>query len=284
MSLKDVGLAVLVQLIWGVGFTLMKPAMDGAFPPLLFITLAYTLVALFLTPLAPRSTTPFWWMALIALLGGSAQSCLLAIGLTVLPASTSTLLLQLTVPFAVLMSWAARIDRPSARNGIGCLVALAGVAVVIGAPGKEYSWLGIIAIAIGSFTWSFAQIVVRLRSKDSGAAFYGAMARHAAPQALLASLWFEQDHLGVLARATIGNWVALVAIAIPGFAGGYVLWYHLLIRNRIDHLLPFTLLMPPIGVATGLMLGETLHQSLLIGGAVILAGLAIIVWPHRARR
>ena len=125
---------------------------------------------------------------------------------------------------------------------------------------------------------------MRLRSKDSGAAFYGAMARHAAPQALLASLWFEQDQLGFLARATIGNWVALVAIAILGFAGGYVLWYHLLIRNRIDHLLPFTLLMPHIGVATGLMLGETLHQSLLIGGAVILAGLAIIMWPHRAQR
>jgi drug/metabolite transporter (DMT)-like permease len=40
--------------------------------------------------------------------------------------------------------------------------------------------------------------------------------------------------------------------------------------------------MPPIGVATGvLVLGESLHSSLLIGGVVILLGLAVIVWPMR---
>lgn len=285
MPFKDVGLALLVQVIWGVGFTLMKPAMDGAFPPLLFVTLAYGIVALTLTPLVSRSETPFGWMALIALLGGSAQSCLLAYGLTVLPASTSSLLLQLTVPFAVLMSWAARIDRPSWQNGIGCLTALIGVAVVIGAPGEEYSWFGIAAIAIGSLFWAFAQILIRLRSKTSGSSFYAAMARHAAPQCLIASLLFEQDQIGVLARATLGNWAALIAIAILGFAGGYVLWYRLLVRNRIDHLLPFQLLMPPIGVATGIFfLGEDLDTSLLVGGSVIVLGLAVIVWPTRARR
>ena len=74
MPAKDIGLAVLVQVIWGVGFTLMKPTM-GAFPPLLFITLVYAVVALVATPLAPRSRTPFLWMMPIAALGGSAQAC-----------------------------------------------------------------------------------------------------------------------------------------------------------------------------------------------------------------
>lgn len=281
MPLKDIGLALLVQVIWGAGFTLMKPAMAGAFPPLLFVTLAYTIVALLLTPIAPRHRTPIGWMAIITLLGGSGQSCLLAIGLTLLPASTATLVLQLTVPFAVLLSWMARIDRPSLRNGAGCLFALAGVAIVIGAPGKEHAWLGVLAIATGAFTWAAAQILVRRHGKDSGAAFYGAMARHAAPQCLIATLLLEHDQLDYLARATLGNWAALAGIAVIGFAGGYVLWYRLLVRNRIDHLLPFTLLMPPVGVATGVLLGEPLPQSLLIGGGIILAGLAVIVWPTR---
>jgi len=73
-----------------------------------------------------------------------------------------------------------------------------------------------------------------------------------------------------------------VAIALVGFAGGYILWYRLLVRNRIDQLLPFTLLMPPIGVATGVMwFEEPLRSSLLAGGGVILAGLAVVVWPTR---
>ncbi len=281
MPAKDIGLAVLVQVIWGVGFTLMKPAM-GAFPPLLFIALVYAIIAVVATPLAPRSRTPFWWMMLIAALGGSAQSCLLAFGLTMLPATTSNLLLQLTVPFAVLMSWAARIDRPSLRNGIGCVVALAGVAVVIGAPGESNSWLGIVTIAIAAFSWALAQILIRLRCGDSGATFYAAMARHAWPQALIASLLLERDQLGWIARATAPDWIALVAIALVGFAGGYMLWYRLLVRNRIDQLLPFSLLMPPVGVATGVLyLGESLRNSLLLGGGVILVGLAVIVWPSR---
>jgi len=281
MPALDIALAVLVQLIWGVGFTSMKPFV-AAFPPLLFIAMVYTIIALVVTPLAPRSTTPFRWMMLIAALGGSVQSCLLALGLSLLPASTSTLLLQLTVPFAILMSWIARIDRPNLRNGLGCVVALAGVAVVIGAPGEENSWLGVAMIAIASLSWSAAQILIRLRCKDSGATFYAAMARHAWPQALVASVILERNQMSQLAAASVGDWVGLVTIALAGFAGGYILWYKLLVRNRIDQLLPFTLLMPPIGVATGVLwFGEPLRSSLLAGGMVILLGLAIVVWPSR---
>jgi O-acetylserine/cysteine efflux transporter len=283
MPAKDIALAVLVQLIWGVGFTSMKPFV-AAFPPLLFIAMVYAIIALAVTPLAPRNTTPFRWMMLIAALGGSVQSCLLALGLSQLPASTSTLLLQLTVPFAILMSWIARIDRPNLRNGLGCAVALTGVAIVIGAPGETNPRLGVALIAIASLSWSAAQILIRLRCRDSGASFYAAMARHAWPQALIASLLLERDQLSQLGRAGVGDWVGLVVLALVGFAGGYILWYRLLVRNRIDQLLPFTLLMPPIGVATGVLwFEEPLRSSLIAGGMVILLGLAVVVWPTRRR-
>jgi O-acetylserine/cysteine efflux transporter len=281
MPAKDIGLALLVQVIWGVGFTSMKPFV-AAFPPLLFIAMVYAIIALVVTPLTPRSTTPFGWMMLIAALGGSVQSGLLALGLSMLPASTSTLLLQLTVPFAILMSWIVGIDRPDLRNGVGCVVALAGVAVVIGAPGGNNSWIGVAVIAVASFAWSAAQVLIRLRCTDNGATFYAAMARHACPQALIASLILERDRLGQVALATAGDWLGLVAIALVGFAGGYILWYRLLVRNRIDQLLPFTLLMPPVGVATGVVLfEEPLRPSLIAGGLVILLGLAIVAWPTR---
>lgn len=284
MTFRDVVLAIAVQAIWGVGLTLMKPSM-AAFPPLLFIALVYGVVALIFTPVVARSTTSFRRMALIAALGGSVQSGLLAVGLTMLPASTTNLLLQSTVPFTILMSWALRIDRPNLRNGIGSLVALAGVATVIGAPGETASLAGIAAITVCSLSWAGAQILIRLFCKDSGLVFYTAMSRHAWPQALLASLILERDQIGRLADAAASDWAALVAIALFGFAGGYALWYRLLMRNRVDQLLPFTLLMPPIGVATSVIaLGESLPATLLSGGAVILVGLAVIVWPSRRSR
>ncbi len=284
MSFRDVILAIAVQAIWGVGLTLMKPTM-GAFPPLLFIALVYATIATVFTPITAKSTTPFWRMTLIAAFGGSVQSGLLAIGLSLIPASTSNLLLQLTVPLAILLSWIARIDKPDLRNGLGSVVALAGVAMVIGAPGETASWLGISAVAGCALSWAGSQILIRLLCKDSGLVFYTAMSRHAWPQALLASLILERDQLGWIARASLGDWFGLVAIAMIGFAAGYALWYQLLKRNRIDQLLPFTLLMPPFGVATSvIVLQEPLPVTLIAGGVVILAGLAIIVWPSRRRR
>lgn len=284
MTLRDMGLAIVVQAIWGVGLTLMKPIVV-VFPPLLFITLVYAIVALVLTPVTPKSKTPFWWMMLIAALGGSIQSCLLAYGLTLLPASASNLLLQSTVPFAILLSWTLRIDRPNLRNGLGSLIALAGVAIVIGAPSQMQSVAGVIAVTGCSLSWAGAQVLIRLHCKDSGLAFYTAMSRHAWPQALLATLLFEQDQLGWIMRAGIGNWIGLVAMAMIGFAGGYALWYRVLVRNRVDQLLPFTLLMPPIGIATSVIaLGERLPGTLLAGGTVVLLGLAVIVWPNRRNR
>lgn len=283
MAFGDVALAILVQAIWAVGLTLMKPSMQ-AFPPLLYITLIYAVIALLLTPVAPKSRTPFWSMALIAALGGSIQSCLLAYGVTLLPASASNLLLQTTVPFTILLSWLLAIDRPNLRNGIGCLLALAGVAIVIGAPGQVRSVIGIAAVIACSLSWAGAQILIRLRSKDGGLAFYTAMSRHAWPQALLATLIFERDQFDWIERATLANWAGLVVMALVGFAGGYALWYRLLVRNRIDQLLPFTLLMPPIGVATSvIVLKEPLPATLLVGGGIVIAGLAVIVRPSRRR-
>lgn len=284
MALRDVGLAILVQAIWGIGLTLMKPTMD-AFPPVLFIAMVYALIALVFTPFTAKSATPFWRMMLIAALGGSVQSGLLAVGLKMIEASTVNLLLQLTVPFAILLSWLARIDKPDWRNGIGSFVALAGVAIVIGAPQAAASWIGVTTIIVCALSWAGAQILIRLFCKDSGLVLYTAMARHAWPQALIASLILERDQLDWLARTTIGDWIGFVGIAMIGFATGYALWYRLLTRNRIDRLLPFTLLMPPFGVgASVLWLREPLQTSLLIGGAIILLGLAIIVWPSRRRR
>jgi O-acetylserine/cysteine efflux transporter len=281
MSFRDVVLAVFVQAIWGVGLTLMKPGMEP-FPPVLFIAMVYAVIAVVFTPLAPRTKTPFFWMMLIALLGGSLQSCLLAIGVSMLPASTSNLLLQSTVPFAILMSWLARIDNPNLRNGLGSVVALIGVAAVIGAPDATTAWLGIAAVTACSVSWALAQVLIRLKCQDSGMTLYTAMARHAAPQALIGSLLIERDQLGWLSRTIWTDWVGLVLIALIGFAAGYMLWYRLLARNRIDQLLPFTLLMPAMGVATSaLVLHEPLPPTLLAGGAIILAGLAIIVWPQR---
>ena len=57
-----------------------------------------------------------------------------------------------------------------------------------------------------------------------------------------------------------------------------MIWYHLLGRFRVDQVTPFLLLMPPLGVMAGaVFLGEHISLPVILGAAVIIAGLAVIV-------
>jgi O-acetylserine/cysteine efflux transporter len=54
-------------------------------------------------------------------------------------------------------------------------------------------------------------------------------------------------------------------------------------RHRVDELLPFVILMPIVSiVVTSTLLGEPLPPALLLGGGIVIAGLAVIVFKRRA--
>jgi O-acetylserine/cysteine efflux transporter len=55
-------------------------------------------------------------------------------------------------------------------------------------------------------------------------------------------------------------------------------WYGLMQRYRLDQVTPFALLMPVIGVLAGaVFLGQRLSLVALLGGMIVLAGLAFAI-------
>src|SRR4029077_1967075 len=101
----------------------------------------------------------------------------------------------------------------------------------------------------------------------------------AVPQALIASLLFEHGQIEAITSASLGLWGIFLAFALCAFVIAYSLWYGLLRRYRVDQVIPFTLLMPIVGVVSGgVMLGENVSAMELLGGAVILAGLSLVIW------
>ncbi len=80
-----------------------------------------------------------------------------------------------------------------------------------------------------------------------------------------------------LSRAGPLEWFYLAFVAIIGFYLAYVAWFTLLKRVRVDEAAPFILLMTPIGVLTAVLwLGERLQPAQVIGGAIMLFGLAVV--------
>lgn len=277
MPLRDLLLAILVPILWGLGFALAKPAVVQ-FTPLLLAAFSYAGMALLLAPRLRGRQTPLWQVATISLLVGPLHAGLLYFGLEDLSASVAVLLLQCQVPFGLLLAWPILGEKPRAAALLGTLVAFGGIVLILGAP-EELPPLGAaLCVLVSVLVWAAGQVLARAWNRDSGATLGAGIACCSLPVALAASLLLEEGHGEALASAGTREWLALAGCVVVGYVLAYALWYSLLRRQRMDRLMPFVLLMPVVTVAIGVVAyGEPLDWGTLAGGLVVLAGIALVV-------
>ena len=273
MKARDLALGCCPPALWALSFIVAKPAL-AHFPPLFMIALAYGLSAILLLRSSLHSKTPPLASFFIAAFGGAIQASLIFSGLGALPASTTILVLQAQVPFAMLAAWAILGERPTARRLGGIVVVLAGIALIAGAPEAVNAWGALALVILGTLSWSLSQAMVRKFGRDDGPTTIGVLALYATPQLLVASAILERGQIDALRSATVEIWLAVFVLAIGGYVVAYSIWYAMLRKFRVDQVSPFALLMPVVGVAAGAVgLGERLTLLSSLGGIVVLAGL-----------
>jgi O-acetylserine/cysteine efflux transporter len=286
MTPRQILLAVVPPVCFGVGFTVAKPALQH-FPPLMVMLIAYSGIAAILsvTHRAPLQT-PWRHIFLISALAVTLQGACVFNALAGLSAVTANLVLQSQVPFAVVLGWLVGGERLDRRKSLGTVVALAGVAAVIGLP-REPPPLGpVFLMMAGAFIWSLGQVYARKLGREGGIGLLKANAYGAIPQLAVASLLVEHGQLASLVTATPLQWAMLAFVCVVGYGIAYASWFAVLRQCRIDEVAPFMLLMPMVGiVAAFVLLGERIGPFQLAGGAIILLGLAIVSGlPRPARR
>jgi O-acetylserine/cysteine efflux transporter len=277
MKPRDICLAACPPMLWVIGLTAAKPAV-AHFPPIFMMTMVYALTAVALFWTRKPRRTPLWAIFVIAAIGSAIQNALLFTGLTQLPASTAMLVVQTQVPFAVLAAWVIGKEQLSPGRWIGIIIAFAGVALVIGAPEASSAYLSLAFVVLAGLLWAVSQAMIRVFSRDDGRTLTVALCLFAAPQSLVISLLVEDGQWASLQSASLESWGAFGMMVLFGYIFAYMIWYHLLGRFRVDQVTPFLLLMPPLGVMAGaVFLGEHISLSVILGAAVIIAGLAVIV-------
>jgi O-acetylserine/cysteine efflux transporter len=284
MTRRDALLALVPPLCWGTGFAMAKPAV-AHFPPLMMMGMVYAgiALALFFTR-TTRIVTPWRSLVLIAAFSMPIQGVLLFMGLRQLDVTTATLVLQSQVPMAVVLGWLIAGENFTARKFLGTVVALAGLVAVIGLPEARPPLLPVVMVLLGALAWAFGQVLTRLLGHDDGLTQFKGLTYAALPQLILASAAIETGHVEAIMTADRHDWLALAFVGVIGFYAAYAVWYVLLRRCRVDDLAPFVLLMPVFGIAFAwLVLGETVSAVQIAGGAVILAGLAIVAGLDGAR-
>ncbi|MBI3674325.1 MAG: EamA family transporter, partial [Rhizobiales bacterium] len=248
------------------------------FPPLFMMLMVYAGIALVMTftyrrPLATRLSH----IILISALAVTIQGAMVFIGLKGLPATTANLVLQTQVPFAVLLGWLVGGEALDGRKSLGTVIALAGVAMVIGLPEAPPPLAPVMLVIGGAFIWALGQVFARKYGRDGGAGILKANALGSLPQLLLASLLLEQGQIESLATATGQQWLMLLFVGVFGYYVAYSSWYSVLRQCPIEQVAPFMLLMPVVGIgAAAVLLDESISPAQILGGLTILAGLAIV--------
>ena len=284
MKPVDVALAIAVAVVWGMGFVVAKAAM-AHFSPILLMALRFTLTALcliwFFRPPPGVFRSLFW----IALVSAALQYSLTFNGVKGIDASTAALLVQLEVPFGLLLAWAVFGDRIRPRQALGVVVAFAGAVLIIGEPRLQGDLIYAFMVVGGAFTWAVGQIMIKKLGNLGGFRLLSGVALFAAPQLFLASWLFETDQLAQVRSATPAAWGAVVYLGLVMTALGYALWYRLLGLYSVNQVMPFLLLLPVTSVFGGIFfLGESLTLKIAAGGGLAIAGVGLITLRFRSRR
>lgn len=277
MQPRNLLIALLPPLFWGVGFTISKPA-AAQFQPLFMMLMVYTVIAvIMLVTHREMPRTPWPRMVIISAFSVTIQGALMFSALAHVDATTANLVLQTQVPIAILLGWLILGEALDARKIVGTAIALAGVGIVIGLPQEKPPLLPVLAIILAGGTWALGQVLARLWSQDSGLIVLKGNALFGVPQLLVATLVLERDQWQSIVTATPLDWFYLAFVCFIGFYAAYAAWFTLLKRVRVDEATPFVLLMTPIGVVSAVvLLGEKLHWPQVVGGIILLLGLAIV--------
>jgi O-acetylserine/cysteine efflux transporter len=218
---------------------------------------------------------------LIALISGSIQYGLTFNGLKYLDASTAGLVVQTEVPFAAALAVLFLGERLTLRLVAGMIVAFVGLYIVSGEPKVQGQEFALLLVLAGAFTWSVGQVMVRAMGEIGGFVMIAGVALFAAPQLFIASALLEENQIDAIVNAGPEVWIAVIYMGLAMTAVAYAIWYGLLGRYPVSSVAPFLLLLPVVIAAESIVfLGEEITWEKLVGGALILAGVAVITFTH----
>lgn len=278
MSPASVGLLVLCNVVWALNVVVSKLAVDDlGMPPLAYAFARSLLVMLMLLPFlrpVPRGLGKILLVGL-AISGGS--FALLFMGLeTASPAATGVVSLSgapLTVLFAILFLG----EQVRWRRGLGIALTFAGVLVsVMGERALEMG-TGLLLVFASALVGALGSVFVK-RLEISSLRLQAWAAVASSVVLLPLSIGLESGQTGALAADPLAIAGCLVFASLVVSVGAHTVYFRMLKEHDTNLVVPLTLLTPLFTIALGAWLtGDPVGPRLLVGGAIAIAGVAIIL-------
>jgi O-acetylserine/cysteine efflux transporter len=278
MQLKDLLLALVVIIVWGMNFVVIKVGLHEM-PPMLLGALRFLLAAFPAVLFIKRPQIPLRWLLAYGLTISLGQFAFLFSAMSVgMPAGLASLVLQSHALFTLLFAVLLLGERFRLANLFGLLVAAGGL-LLIGSQGNGLMTLaGFLLTLCAAAMWALGNIVTRKLGKVNlvGLVVWGSLVP---PLPFFALSWLLEGPEVIesaLRGFTLDTLLVLVYLAFGATILGYGLWSRLLSRYPASQVAPFSLLVPVVGLtSSALLLDERLSSLQLVGALLVMLGLLL---------
>jgi O-acetylserine/cysteine efflux transporter len=288
MKPKDLLLALLIVLIWGVNFVVIKVGLSGI-PPLLLGAMRFVLASLPVLFIArPKVPLRLYLAYGLTISVGQFAFLFSAINLG-MPAGLASVVLQAQAFLTLIFSALLLNERWHKAQLAGLILASLGLAFIGSAHGQSMPLLGFLLTLSAACMWALGNIVTRKVAAMGPVNMFAFVvwASLVPPLPFLAlSLLIEGPSVIQTALSHFG-WSSLAAVAYLSWIAtllGYGLWSRLLSQYPANQVAPFSLLVPVVGLITAyLVFGETLNPLQWTGSLLLMSGLMINLFGGRIK-
>jgi O-acetylserine/cysteine efflux transporter len=285
MKPADVFLAVLVAVIWGLGFVASRLALDELSPALM--TAMRFAIAAVPCLFVRRPNVP--WTVLIAISGTLflgqflAQSWAIAHGV---PVGLASVIVQSQALFTVAFAAAAFREIPTGVQVAGIGVAAIGLLMICGTVGFDFSVGAFAVLMIAPVSFAIGNLLLR-QARDVPMFDLFAWLCLVPPLPLLALAFAvdgPQATWHALGQMSLTGWASMLFVGAISTCIAYWLWGRLLRDHTAAQVVPFALLVPFVGAAaSSVVFGETFGPLRLTGMVTVVGGIAIMLLSKRAQ-
>jgi O-acetylserine/cysteine efflux transporter len=283
MKPSDVLLAVLVAVIWGLGFVASRLALDELSPALM--TAMRFAIAAAPCLFVRRPKVP--WTVLIAISGTLflgqflAQSWAIAQGV---PVGLASVIVQSQALFTVAFAAAAFREIPTGVQVAGIGVAMIGLLMICGTVGFDFSAGAFAVLMISPVSFAIGNLLLRQARKVPMFDLFAWLCL--VPPLPLLALAFAVDGPRAtwlsLSQMSATGWISMLFVGAISTCIAYWLWGRLLRDHTAAQVVPFALLVPFVGAAaSSVVFGETFGPLRLAGMVTVVGGIAIMLLSKR---
>jgi drug/metabolite transporter (DMT)-like permease len=293
-SSTSIGLLVapLASLAFGTSGALGKSLLETGWSPLAAVTFRALIGGVVLAPFAIRMLHGHWsalWHArtrvlIMALVGVAGTQLLYFCAINLIPVSDAVLLEYLAPLILVVWAWARSRHIPKLVVLIGSVVAIGGLVLVVSPQtGTHLSILGIVLALLAAVGCAIYFVIAAKPSDDlppvalaSAGLVLGALTLGIVGATRILPFTLATENVRLLGT-DLPWWVSLVAIGVVSTAFAY--WASITATEMLGSRLSSFMGLLEVVAATfyaWILLGQQLRWPQLVGGALILAGIALV--------